>query len=223
VPRSRFKHLHFASSPFAALPYLPASLPAALRAPAVHLPFAPFLIGPASNVTCRLNLWTTPATREHFGSEGITHNTVVKAYIASLSIRTEPAAGSPIASSAKPAFLEPHRSSARGHSSDEAGSQIPATTARGRSGVRCSFFVTYASDRPPRRHCLASKADFKTFLDKNNELSKQTHFPIKFDNWLVEDGAFVVSLETANSSCFFFGFCCRCPGGVPAAGCDIGC
>jgi len=167
----------------------------------------------------RIDLWTTLAVsaRERFPGEGITHNTVVQKYIASLSIRTELAAESAgIASSAEATYLpvEAHRGSAVGHSSDEAGfqmtNQIPATTtARGRVGTatsatNCSFLVEYANgnDQPPRRHCLASKADFKAFLDKHNDLyprrAPTAQFPVEFDNWLVEDGTFVVSLKTGS-------------------------
>ena len=124
---------------------------------------------------------------------------MVKKYVASLSFGTELAerrAG--IASSAKAAdpSLETHRSSA-GHSSDEAGSQIP--TARGRSqsagigAIRCSFLVEYASDQSPRRHCLATKRGFKTFLD--NPPSPK-NFSVTEESWLVEDGASVVGLKS---------------------------
>ena len=61
------------------------------------------------------------------------------------------------------------------------------------SAISCSFLVEYASDQPPRRHCLASKQDFKEFLFN----SRSASFDQKTAKWLVQDGAFVVSLKTA--------------------------
>ena len=145
------------------------------------------------------------STRERFPGEGFTHNTVVETYIASLSIRTELAHGSAgLTSPANATYLpvEAHRSSAGGLSSDEAGSQIPATTARGGisakiagNATRCSFLVEYASDQPPRRHCLTSKQEFQQFLI-NDRIGSRVQ---KNAEWLVQDGAFVVSLKTATS------------------------
>ena len=58
------------------------------------------------------------------------------------------------------------------------------------TAIRCSFLVEYASDQPPRRHCLASKKGkngFTAFLG--------TDLRSNAGKWLVEHGQAVVSLQ----------------------------
>ena len=70
----------------------------------------------------------------------------------------------------------------------------PAST----NAIRCSFLVEYANDQPTRRHCLASKQELRAFLLNERDSS----FIQNVAKWLVQDGAFVVSLKTATSSPF---------------------
>ena len=89
--------------------------------------------------------------------------------------------------------------------------------------IRCSFLVEHASDQPSRRHFLASKRGlieffFDTQGDHSRIAKKRSAWQTsKTAEWLVQDGAFVVSRESHKNILPKHSSCCVLGGRYPDA------